>query len=198
MAACLWHDDKILHHAAELEGHPDNAAACWLGGFVTSLILPQQAAVQSARFVPPPDWHAVVVLPSDPVSTSQARAVLPDAVSRTDAVANIQRAALLTAAFAQGRGDWLSEAMSDRLHQPYRFELCPLLPRLLPLAGTRGVLGVALSGAGPAVLCIAETAAAARSPELAQQIQQLAAEPVEIVVCALTATGARDSFVARH
>jgi len=46
--------------------------------------------------------------------------------------------------------------MSDRIHQPYRADVCPLLPRLLPLAGSHGILGAALSGAGPSVLVIVE------------------------------------------
>jgi homoserine kinase len=61
---------------------------------------------------------------------------------------------MLGLAFAQGRGDLLRAAMRDRIHQPYRAEICPLIPKLLPLAGTGEILGVALSGAGPAVLVI--------------------------------------------
>jgi len=71
-------------------------------------------------------------------------------------------------------------AMQDRIHQPYRSEVCPLLPLLLPLAGQHGVLGVALSGAGPSVLLIVQSAADA--PEVAKSIRNLAgAISVEIV-----------------
>ncbi|HLY28746.1 MAG TPA: hypothetical protein VKQ72_20545, partial [Aggregatilineales bacterium] len=94
------------------------------------------------------------VSPRDPLATSHARAVLPNRYSRADAVANIQAASLLGLAFAQGRGDLLRVAMADRIHQPYRAAMCPLLPLLLPLAGQQGILGVALSGAGPSVLLI--------------------------------------------
>jgi len=68
----------------------------------------------------------------------------------------VQRVAMLTAAFAEGRSDLLARAMEDRMHQPYRSPACPLLPLLLPVAGGDGVLGVALSGAGPSVLLIVE------------------------------------------
>jgi homoserine kinase len=98
----------------------------------------------------------MIVLPADPLATSRARAVLPAHYSRQDAVANIQAASLLGLAFALGRGDLLRPAMADRIHQPYRAEICPLLPRLLPLAGSEGILGVALSGAGPSVLLIVD------------------------------------------
>ncbi len=147
-----WSGDEILAEACALEGHPDNAAACWLGGLVIAAC--EGSVVHAARVEPPVDWRALVVMPADPVATSKARAVLPDQYTRADAVANIQAASLLGLAFAQGRGDLLRPAMADRMHQPYRAEICSLLPRLLPLAGGEGILGVALSGAGPSILLI--------------------------------------------
>ena len=112
------------------------------------------------------NWSLWLALPSSSLATEKARALLPATYSREDAVANIQAATLLVAAFSQGRGDLLRIAMRDRLHQPYRMEACTLLPRLLPLAGTPGILGVALSGAGPSVLLIAEETSAANLPEI--------------------------------
>jgi len=149
-----WNSDEILEEACELEGHPDNAVACWLGGFVAAAS--EGRKVHVARVIPPAAWRAILVLPADPLATVSARAVLPDCYSRADAVANIQSAALLGLAFAQGRGDLLRIAMSDRIHQPYRAPICALLPRLLPLAGQDGILGAALSGAGPSVLVIVD------------------------------------------
>lgn len=149
-----WSSDRILETASTLEGHPDNAAACWLGGFVAAVRDGQ--AVRVARVDVPSVWRALVVLPSAPLATSQARAMLPDSYSRADVVANIQAASLLGVAFAQSRGDLLRAAMSDRIHQPYRAPVCPLLGPLLPLAGIHGILGVALSGAGPGVLVIVD------------------------------------------
>jgi len=147
-----WSQDHILEEACLLEGHPDNAAACWLGGFVVAAN--EDRSVHLARIVPPADWRAIIVLPPESLATSKARAVLPASYSRDDVVSNIQAVSLLGLAFAQGRGDLLRIAMKDRVHQPYRESICPLLPRLLPLAGHHGILGAALSGAGPAVLVI--------------------------------------------
>jgi len=67
-------------------------------------------------------------------------------------VVNIQNSMLLLAAFTQGRAELLTSALEDRIHQPYRAPLCPLLPCLQELSGKDGVLGAALSGAGPSVL----------------------------------------------
>lgn len=149
-----WSDEQILEEASALEGHPDNAAACWLGGFVTAAS--EGRTIRFARVAPPAEWRAIVVMPSEPLATSKARAVLPSMYSREDVIANLQSAALLGLAFAQGRGDLLRAAMRDRIHQPYRTAICPLLPRLLPMSGHDGILGAALSGAGPAVLVITE------------------------------------------
>ena len=152
-----WSDDQILETASELEGHPDNAAACWLGGFVSAAT--EGRTVLVARVVPPAEWRVIVALPTEPLATSKARAVLPAMYSRQDVIVNLQSVSLLGLAFAQARGDLLRTAMRDRIHQPYRAGICPLLPRLLPLAGHDGILAVALSGAGPAVLVIVESEA---------------------------------------
>lgn len=176
-----WSSDRIVEAASRLEGHPDNVAACWLGGFVASAN--EGDAVRIAVVEPPAAWRAIIVLPQTPLPTSQARAVLPDAYSRSDAVANIQAASLLGLAFAQGRGDLLRYAMSDRIHQPYRSAMCPLLAPLLPLAGSQGILGVALSGAGPAVLAIVEGAdrVAPASEAICDAVKGL--DDPELLVC---------------
>lgn len=155
-----WSREQILSEAARLEGHPDNVAACWLGGFVASA-WDEGGEVRAVSIAPPPDWRAVIVIPSQPLATRMARAVLPASYSQQDAVANVQRVALLTAAFATGRADVIALAMQDRIHQPFRAEVCPLLPQLLPLAGREGIAGVALSGAGPSVLLLTISESAA-------------------------------------
>jgi len=147
-----WSSERILEEAAVLEGHPDNAAACWLGGFVTTAS--EGRTVHLARVEPPAEWRAIVVLPTEPLATSKARALLPANYSRADVVGNIQFVSLLGLAFAQARGDLLRVAMRDRIHQPYRTAICPLLAPLLPLASQDGILGAALSGAGPSVLVV--------------------------------------------
>jgi homoserine kinase len=149
-----WDTDRILEEAYALEGHPDNVAACWLGGFVSAVC--EGRSVHVARVDPPQAWRAIVALPAEPLATSKARAVLPATYSMEDVVANLQSVAMLGLAFAQARGDLLRLAMNDRIHQPYRATFCPLLPLLLPLVGKDGILGVALSGAGPAVLVVVE------------------------------------------
>ena len=150
-----WDTPRILYEAYLLEGHPDNIAACWLGGFVAAAC--RDTTVHVARVVPPAEWRAIVVLPAESLPTSKARAVLPSSFPLADVVANIQAVSMLGLAFAQARKDLLGAAMTDRIHQPYRAPICTLLPQVLPLVGRHGIIGAALSGAGPAVLAIVES-----------------------------------------
>ena len=189
-----WSSERIVGEACVLEGHPDNAAACWLGGFVTTAS--EGRAVHFARVVPPEDWRAIVVLPSEPLPTVKARAVLPATYSRADVVENIQSVSLLGLAFAQARTDLLRIAMKDRIHQPYRAAICPLLTRLLPVAGQHGILGVALSGAGPAVIAIVESEeSVAEASDAIRSAVDGMAEP-ELLVSRFVAEGAGRTFEA--
>jgi homoserine kinase len=146
-----WTDAQIVGEASRREHHPDNASACWMGG-LTIARMSGEGEVQAVSIRPKGKWPLLLVLPAEALSTELARSVLPAHYSRADAVVNVQNCMLLLAAFTQGRPDLLSVALEDRIHQPYRSRLCPLLPALQPLSGKEGVLGVALSGAGPSVL----------------------------------------------
>ncbi len=155
-----WGPDEVLHEAARREGHPDNVAACLLGGLTASKTMPskpetgapgQTIAVSLGSDLP---WRLLLALPYAGLSTATARLLLPDVYSRGDAVRNVQSTALLIGAFALNRPDLLTAATEDSLHQPYRMQVCPLLGALLPLAGKDGVHSVTLSGAGPAVLLV--------------------------------------------
>jgi homoserine kinase len=148
-----WEPARIVEQAVRLEGHPDNVAACWYGGLTIASSGPELAFVSIS---PPARWRALVVLPETPVATAKARGMLPPSYRRQDVVTSLQNVALLTAAFALGRADLMRSATRDCLHQPYRMQLCPLLPALLPLAGSHGVMSVTLSGAGPAVMLLTE------------------------------------------
>jgi homoserine kinase len=149
-----WSSQQILEEACRREGHPDNVAACWLGGMTASAM--DGSTVITATCGQNINWRLMLALPDASLSTTKARAMLPESYSRADAIANVQNAALLVSAFALDRPNLLRTAMSDHLHQPYRKQACPLLPLLLPLAGKEGIFGVSLSGAGPSVLLIAD------------------------------------------
>ena len=146
-------DQRIQDYATEFEGHPDNVAASLHGGFIASCA-GEDGATISVKINWPAQIRIVVVSPHSQLPTHVARAALPRTVSRQDAVHNLQRAALFTAALAQQRNDFLWEAMRDRLHQPQRESLVPGLAEALALPRMEGLLGVALSGAGPSILAL--------------------------------------------
>ncbi len=175
-----WTDQQILEEACRREGHPDNVAACYLGGMTVSSVA--EDCLSTATCGQNLDWSLLLAVPSATLSTKKARALLPEHYSQEDAVANVQATALLVAAFAQNRPDLLRVAMRDRLHQPYRSKACPLLPKLLPLMEipqNSSILGVALSGAGPSVLLITPNPAL---PLIDNLIRHAASDPdLEII-----------------
>jgi homoserine kinase len=145
-----WSQHDILDCAAGHEGHPDNVAASVFGG-VTASALDADGRVHTVRLELPERCRIALVLPNYALPTHKSRAVLPESYSRRDVTFNVQRCALLVAALAAGDLSALSAALEDRLHQPYR---APLVAGLTEALAHRmpGLIGCALSGAGPAVL----------------------------------------------
>jgi len=158
LAACHWladttlFDEQLISLAARLEGHPDNVAAAWHGGFTVSV---QQGARVLAFTCPVPETlKLVVVIPDYAVPTEKARQVLPAQYSRADAVHNLQRAAVLAAQLFSGKAELHRAFFDDRWHQPYRASLVPGLSEVLKFSHP-DLLGLCLSGAGPAILAFA-------------------------------------------
>lgn len=143
---------ELARHAAELEGHPDNALPALLGGVVVAA-MPEGEGPTYLRFDPPAGLAAVVVTPRIVLPTAAARALLPATYERRDVVFNLQRAALLSAALATGDLGALRVATGDRIHQPYRAPLVPGFDEMLRFA-LPGLYAIAMSGAGPSVIAL--------------------------------------------
>jgi homoserine kinase len=144
----------VFGEAARLEGHPDNAAAALLGGFVVC------AGGSATRLEPPAGLEAVLVVPERPVRTAKARAALPAEVPMADAVFNLGAASRLVLGLAQGDLDLVAAGLEDRLHQPRRAHLYPRSMDLVSRARSLGALGATISGAGPSVLVWVRSSAA--------------------------------------
>jgi homoserine kinase len=142
--------EEICALCAELEGHPDNAAAALFGGFT----IVTKSTNRVVRFDINPEMKFVLFIPNFEVKTSDARTVVPASFSRQDVVENLGNASLIAAAFASGDYRHLRGAFVDRLHQPFREKLVPFLPTLLRAAAEAGALGGFLSGSGSTVACI--------------------------------------------
>lgn len=186
-----WTDAQIIGEASRREQHPDNASACWMGGLTVARMQNEtEALVVNVR--PKGKWPLLLAIPENSLSTEAARRVLPDQYSRADVVFNIQNSMLLLAAFAQGRADFLASALDDRIHQPYRAAHCPLLPVLQELKGEKGILGIALSGAGPSVLVFLDPRGSAGKlrARVAHHLQQ-AAIAAELLPTTISSRGGK-------
>jgi homoserine kinase len=149
--------DALLALACRAEGHPDNVAAALLGGLTVSCVSGE--TVLAVSLTVPADLRWVVLIPEMESSTREARAILPETVTRADAVFNLQRMGLFLAALATGRLAALGAAMDDRLHEPHRQALFPWMAGARRAALEAGALGCVLSGAGPALLAAVRGAA---------------------------------------
>jgi homoserine kinase len=144
----------LLSKATQLEGHADNVSASLLGGLTVCAGSLKTRKVVTQKLLWPPEWRPIVVVPSYVLSTKKARAVLPKTVNHEDAVANVQRVAMLLAAVANRDEEALQEALHDRLHEPYRLALVPELAQIRKLLADYPILGCVLSGAGSSVLTL--------------------------------------------
>ncbi len=170
--------DDALPQAAALEGHPDNVAAALLGG--VTLAWEGTEGVRALRLADPP-VDLVAVVAGDELATERARAALPAQVGHADAVHTAARAALLVAALEHARTDALADALDDRLHEPYRAPLVPLLATVRERLAGLPAFGATLSGAGPSVLVWCERGAGAR---VAAGLTGLAARVLPLAVAA--------------
>ncbi len=192
-----WSSSRIVGEASRREHHPDNAAACWMGGVTVARTFSDGEA-QVARFVPKGKWPLLLAIPDESLATEQARAVLPGEYSRADTVANIQNSMLLLAALFQGDRKMLASALDDHIHQPYRARLCPLLPPLLDFPANDGVLGAVLSGAGPSVLMFLDPKA--RIDRIKTRVENYLRErglTAELLATSIARRGGEASFLRR-
>ena len=140
----LRFDAAAARDASTFVFHPDQSVETNDDGSVTALT---SRWPESIRFV--------ILTPEVQLSTASARTVLPDRISRADAVYNLQRVVLVLQALDTGRRDLLREALRDRWHQPYRQPLVPGLEAALALDHP-DLLGICLSGSGPSIVALAE------------------------------------------
>ena len=150
LAATDYDDEQLIAMAAAIEGHPDNAAAALLGGFVLF------TGGRASSFDPPAGLRAVIFVPERELATSEMRAVLPESVPMKDAVANAGGVGAVVAAFASGDLSLLSAMSHDRLHEPYRAVVYPELTPMKEAAVEAGAYGAALSGAGSSILALSQ------------------------------------------
>lgn len=143
--------DVLLGLAVDLEGHPDNVAACLRGGLAVAYLSAQGWRAETLR--PHPSLRPAILVPlAERLATEDARRVLPRAVPLADATFNLARSALAMLAFTE-RPELLAEALQDRLHQPYRLPLVPATRALYQDLKDEG-FPVCVAGSGPSLLVL--------------------------------------------
>ncbi|MBX2861959.1 MAG: homoserine kinase [Leptolyngbyaceae cyanobacterium MAG.088] len=154
LAGNLLSQEEIAALATAIEGHPDNVVPALLGGCRLS-VHGENDRLTLCQI----SWHEsiipIVIIPDFELATSAARQVLPDSYSRQDSIFNTAHLALLTQALASGNGEWLTAALRDRIHQPYRQTLIPNYNDLHTAALNAGAWGLVISGAGPTLFILA-------------------------------------------
>src|SRR5437773_7073085 len=149
--------EELLAPAVEAEAghHPDNVAPALLGGLVATTTVDGEIRAVKTRF--PDSIRAIIFTPSFPMDTVTGRKLLPAEYSRDDVTFNTGRVALFLTALQTGRYELISEAMQDRLHQPYRQALFPAMPDIIQAALDAGAYGASLSGVGSSLIALASS-----------------------------------------
>ena len=146
----------LLSIAAEIEGHPDNAAPALLGGFCISSV-EDDGSVAYSKLDWPQEWKFTVIIPDYELDTRIARSVLPENISLADAAYNIRKCAMLVDAVNRHDAELMKKCLKDKLHQPYREKLVSGFKELNEfLADKDDILGCVISGAGPSILIISQ------------------------------------------
>ena len=143
----------LLNITNAMEGHPDNLAPAFFGGLTASMV--DNGLPVTVNFPLHPEWEFLALIPDFDLPTHKARALLPEQVSRADAIYNISHGAMVLKALELGDEKLLRNAMQDRLHQKYRKALIQDYEAIESLVRTTGA-AFCLSGAGPTLLCITQ------------------------------------------
>ncbi len=178
---------QLSNLAIAIEGHPDNVVPALGGNCVLSV------ATENSWQITPINWHSqitpVLAIPDFELSTEAARAVLPPQVSYSDAIFNISRLGLLIRGLETGNRDWLTSALEDKLHQPYRQTLIPGYEVVKQAAIAAGAYGMVISGAGPTLLALAGQSQAEAVSQAMQQAWENQAVKVEVRSLSLDTQG---------
>ena len=176
----------LLNITNAMEGHPDNLAPAFYGGLTASMV--DNGLPMTVSFPLHPAWEFLALIPDFNLPTSLARSVLPEQVSRADAIYNIAHGAMVLKALELGDEKLLRTAMQDRLHQNYRKKLIPDYEKIEALIRTTGA-AFCLSGAGPTLLCM--TRDSGLSEKLSRKLHDITEHNWEILPLHVEFQGAK-------
>jgi homoserine kinase len=188
LAGNPYSNAQLAELATAMEGHPDNVVPALLGGARISAS-GRDRPWEIAELT----WHnsivPIVAIPDFELSTRAARSVLPETYSRSDVIFNASHLGLLLQGLATGHPDWLTAALQDKVHQPYRQCLIPGYDAVHTAAIAAGAYGLVISGAGPTLLALAPIAEAEAVRQAMFDSWQQAGVPTTALVLRLDQTG---------
>lgn len=145
--------DKVLI-GCEIEGHPDNIGPCITGGAFVGYYQQGELFYYHLNL---DDLGLIVSVPEYEINTEEARDVLPNAYTRSEAVAQNALANVMILALHNKDYKLMGELMmKDSFHEPYRQPLIKEFDDIKDAALSSGALATVISGAGPTVLTLAE------------------------------------------
>lgn len=148
--------NELYEMAIELEGHPDNVTPAFFGGLTTALITPGKPTYYNTSPINE-DFSFYICIPNFKLSTEEARRLLPEKYTRSEVVFNISHALMTFIALTKGEVDVISDAIADKIHEPYRKPLIKGIDKIEAGLKECGGLVSFISGAGPTIMCIADS-----------------------------------------
>lgn len=158
LAANAWFDkplsnDELLRLATEMEGHPDNVAPALFGGMSACFMDGDSIYMQSIESV---DWKGVAMIPSYPISTHEARKVLPKQIEYEKACQQVGHALVFMQAFQKGQEELLSTCCVDYLHEPYRKQMIAEYDEICEFC-KKYTMPMWISGSGSTMLALSQS-----------------------------------------
>ena len=146
--------EEVLRLSNIIEGHPDNVAPAIYGNLIASIV-DDDMRVHFKKFKVSDKLKFLAIVPDFSVETSLSRSVLPEKVSRHDAISNMSRLVFLLDGFESGSMEKLRLGLVDKLHQEYRKGLVRGFEEIRTYAKELGA-GFFLSGAGATMMVVSD------------------------------------------
>lgn len=146
--------------------HADNIAPSLFGGII--LVRGNQNDDIISIHVPK-NLHCVLVYPHIEIRTEDARKILPKQVDLSLAVQQWGNVAGLISGFYDEDYDLIGRSMQDVVVEPVRSQLIPGFVNVQKSALENGALGCSLSGSGPTVFALTDSAKSAKKIGAAMQ-----------------------------
>lgn len=141
--------------------HADNLAPCIYGG----LVLVRDTATLDIVGISTPPLYITVIHPQIEIKTSYAREILPKEIPLKSAVVQWANVAGLVTGFLKADYSLIGRSLEDVIIEPVRSKLIPGFHEVKGKCKEAGALGGGISGSGPSLFMLSESASTASDVE---------------------------------